>query len=411
MTNDYYVPGEGLTSKPTGELQPATPHPEADAYVPAQPAPAQAPEPEPQSPRILVEPEADPEPYSHPAHSPAPAPEPDAAQAQFEAWAEEESEPRQGIGKKVLVAVILVAAIAIGGLAGVFYAKSSSNDDVAQPTPEPAAVQSGAMGTDFAFAIEAEGWNAETSTPFIVLARGTTADGTVVDTARAFATADFTWQLAEGTYTFTLVPPVNADGSTYASADLTSRDGSGFTSAVLDRIEAGSVTQKQALAILNSIDRAIGSGDETVAGAAGRAFYDLAKSYLPETETATVGASGAEAEKNGSATDKHKHEWIPETVNGKPIYVDGAPIYGNGGAIYEYHAVCSCGIDCTAAGMSPSYHLATHGDGGYGITENVPVIVGYEQIITGYEQKLAGYEQVLTGDYVCSCGEKKKGSE
>lgn len=397
MTNDYYVPGQGLASSLADEPQPAAAQPEAE------PAPAG------QAERILVEPE--PEPYSHPAHSPAPAPEADAMQAQFEAWAEAEPEPKQGLGKKALVAVAVVAAIAIGGLAGVFYAKSSSSDPAEQPSPESAPAQSAAMGSDFAFAIEAEGWNPETSTPFIVLARGTTADGSVVDTARAFTTADFTWQLAQGNYTFTLIPPVNADGSTYASADLTSRDGSGFTSAVLDRIEAGSVTQKQALAILNSIDRAIGSGDETVAGAAGRAFYDLAKSYLPETEVAAVGAAGSEGEKDGSATDAHKHEWVPETVNGKPIYVDGAPIYGNGEAIYEYHDVCSCGVDCTAAGLSASYHLATHGSDGYSVASNVPVIAGYERIVTGYEQKLAGYEQVLTGDYVCSCGEKKKGAE
>ena len=403
MTNDYYVPGEGLTSRPAAEPQ--------DAAVQTAIEPVQA-EPEPAVPaqRVTVELEAEPEPYAHPAHSPAQAPEAAPDQDRYDDWADEDEEPKGGFGKKAVIGLIVVAAIAIGGAAGVLFAKSSQGDAPAQAVTEPAPSQSGAVGTDFAFAIEAEGWSAETSTPFIVLARGTTADGGVVETARAFATGDFTWSLAEGTYTFTLVPPVNADGSTYASADLTSRDGSGFTSAVLDRIEAGSVTEKQGLAILNSIDRAIACGDETVAGAAGKAIRDMAEGYLPEVET-SIAAVGADASDSASATAKHKHEWVPETVNGKPIYVDGAPIYGSGEPIYEYHDVCSCGVDCTAAGLSASYHLATHGSEGYTISQNVPVISGYERIVTGYEQKLAGYEQVLTGDYVCSCGEKKKGAE
>lgn len=402
MTNDYYVPGEGLVSRPVEEPQDAaqpTAAPEQVGFAPVEAAG-----------RVVVELEDDPEPYAHPAHSPAPAPEAVREQETLDAWADDEDEPRGGFGKKAIIGLIVVAAIAIGGAAGALFAKSSSNDAPAQAVTEPAQAQSGAVGADFAFAIEAEGWSAETSTPFIVLARGTTADGAVVETARAFATGDFTWSLAEGTYAFTLVPPVNADGSTYASADLTSRDGSGFTSAVLDRIEAGSVTEKQGLAILNSIDRAIACGDESVAGAAGKAIRDMAEGYLPEAET-TLAAVGSDASDGDSATAKHKHEWVPEAVNGKPIYVDGAPIYGSGEPVYEYHDVCSCGVDCTAAGLSASYHLATHGSDGYTISQNVPVISGYERIVTGYEQKLAGYEQVLTGDYVCSCGEKKKGAE
>lgn len=386
MTEEYYVPG---SPEPAYEPQAqAAPEPEP-AYEP------QAPQAE-ASARVLVEPEADPEPYSNPAHSPATPHE--GAQAD---WGEADAEPRRGIGAKALAAIVLVAAIAIGGLAGAFYAKSNASDDASQPTAEPAAAQSGATGSDFAFAIAAEGWDAESSTPFIVLARGTAADGTVVDTARAFTTGDFTWSLAYGTYTFTLVPPVNADGSTYASADLTCRDGSCFTSAVLDRIQAGSVTQKQALAILNSVERAMGAGDETVSGDAGRAIYELAERYLPETAAAAAGTSST------ATADGHEHDWELDTVDGDPIYVDGAPIYGSGEPVYEYHDVCSCGVDCTAAGLQPSYHKATHGSDAYQITK-VSVITGYEQIVTGYERKLAGYEQVPVG-YTCKkCGEEKE---
>lgn len=377
MTEEYYVPGN-----PVPAYEPPAPEPE-----PAQPnAPA------------AQDGTSDPEPdaYATQPYAPAePAAEPDLAPD--DAFAEADVPAKSGGKAKVaLVGLAIVAAIGVGVGAGVYLTGDHTTAQTPAGNPEPGFVA--ASGPVYTVEVAAEGYDPASSTPFIITATGINASGAVVSVSHAVGAGTSAWELGEGSYSFTVIPAVNADGSTYSMPSSVTASGNVITVAAT-KISAADVGASYAAKIITAIESALTRADSTLP----TSVLGAAKSYLPDVSTAVGPGAAGSAAGNGEC----EHDWELDTVDGDPIYVDGKPVYANGEPIYEYHEVCSCGIDCTAAGVSFAYHKSTHGSDNYYPSE-VPVIVGYEQIVTGYEQKLVGYEQVPVG-YTCEkCGDERE---
>lgn len=352
MSEDWYVPGQGAGN--------------TDAQARPVAAPAAEPEPAPSQ-----EPQASAQPHAARRTPPAAA--------------------------KAVAAVIVIAVAAAAG-AGVM-ALAGGSDEAQEPVPLGSSAAASYIGPTFTFTIEAEGYDPQTSTPFVVTATGTTSGGAVVNASHAIGAGTSTWDLGEGSYTFSIVPAVNADGSTYSVPASASASPDGTVSLTATRIAARDVSASQAARIVAALEAAEGRvATDVPAGTAQRA-----ESHLPEIPEQEAGTSQASA---GSRACPH--EWEVSTKDGEEVWIDGAPIYGDGEPIIEYHDICSCGIDLAQAGVSASYHLSTHASGAWSVTSDVPVIVGYQQVIVGYEQVFAGYQQIADG-YVCSkCGEKKE---
>lgn len=161
--------------------------------------------------------------------------------------------------------------------------------------------------------MEANGWDADTSTPAIahIVGDGTDfyhaldADGHAeIEVAKA------------GTYTVTFISPVNADGSIYKTAGSVkvkagkSGKASG-TKVTFEKVDAGSVTKDDLTAIAGEVAEAVKKGDSTLTGTKGtetvKKFEDNIKrnpnadadAVEKETDKAEEAAKSGESEAKG----------------------------------------------------------------------------------------------------------------
>lgn len=180
--------------------------------------------------------------------------------------------------------------------------------------------------------MEADGWDADTSTPAIAHIVG---DGT--DFYHALdANGRVEIEVAKvGTYTVTFISPVNADGSIYkATGSVKVKAGkSGKTSGTkvtLSKVDAGSVTKDDLTAIAGEVAEAVKKGDSTLTGTKGtetvKKFEDNIKknpnadadAVEKETEKAEEAAKSEESEAKGdSNTDSSKKEDVNKGGSGQ----------------------------------------------------------------------------------------------
>lgn len=170
--------------------------------------------------------------------------------------------------------------------------------------------------------VKAGGWDADTSTPVIAHIEG--ADGKVDFYTAIAANKQVTVEVGEsGTYTVTLIPPVNADGSTYKAASSkvkAGKDGKKTNGTVitLEKVDAGKVTKDDLTAIAKDVAAAVKKGDSTLTGDKGAAVAKKFEDNIKKNPNADADAVEKESEKAQETAKEDKSDAKkPDTSDNK----------------------------------------------------------------------------------------------
>lgn len=215
---------------------------------------------------------------------------------------------------------ILCAALLIGGGAYAISHASWTGDSNA-----PAVSQSkDEEKQDMVLTLEvkADGWDADTSTP--VIAHIEDADGKVDFYTAIAANKQVTVEVGKsGTYTVTLIPPVNADGSTYKAASSKVKAGkddkkTNGTVITLEKVDADKVTKDDLTAIAKDVAAAVKKGDSTLTGDKGAAVAKKFEDNIKKNPNADEDAVEKESEKAQETAKEDKSDAkTPETSDNK----------------------------------------------------------------------------------------------
>lgn len=358
---------------------------------------------------------------------------------------------------------ILCAALLIGGGAYAISQASWTGDSNA-----PAVSQSKddeKQDMVLTLEVKADGWDADTSTP--VIAHIEDADGKVDFYTAIAANKQVTVKVGKsGTYTVTLIPPVNADGSTYKAASSKVKAGkddkkTNGTVITLEKVDADKVTKDDLTAIAKDVAAAVKKGDSTLTGERGVKVVNIFQTNIssnPNADTDAVeketgkaeetakedksdtktpetsdnkkndsgskndsGNSGSGSSSGGSSkkddTTAHQHNWVAQTktvhhdAQYKTVHHDAVTHQVWHDAVTEEHYICNqCGADITS---DPWGHLDAYDHGGYH-SSYVTVKQGYYETVTdkaAYDEQVqvsAAWDETVTTGYKCSsCGATK----
>ena len=215
---------------------------------------------------------------------------------------------------------ILCAALLIGGGAYAISHASWTGDSNA-----PAVSQSkDEEKQDMVLTLEvkAGGWDADTSTP--VIAHIEDADGKVDFYTAIAANKQVTVEVGKsGTYTVTLIPPVNADGSTYKAASSKVKAGkddkkTNGTVITFEKVDADKVTKDDLTAIAKDVAAAVRMGDSTLTGERGVKVVNIFQTNIssnPNADTDAVEKETGKAEE--TAKEDKSDAKTPETSDNK----------------------------------------------------------------------------------------------
>lgn len=170
--------------------------------------------------------------------------------------------------------------------------------------------------------VKADGWDADTSTPVIAHIEG--ADGKVDFYTAIAANKQVTVEVGEsGTYTVTLIPPVNADGSTYKAASSKVKAGKDDKKTngiviTLEKVDADKVTKDDLTAIAKDVAAAVKKGDSTLTGDRGAALAKKFEDNIKKNPNADADAVEKESEKAQETAKEDKSDAkTPETSDNK----------------------------------------------------------------------------------------------
>ena len=170
--------------------------------------------------------------------------------------------------------------------------------------------------------VKADGWDTETSTP--VIAHIEDEDGKVDFYTAIAANKQVTVEVGEsGTYTVTLIPPVNADGSTYKAASSKVKAGkddkkTNGTVITLEKVDADKVTKDDLTAIAKDVAAAVKKGDSTLTGERGVKVVNIFQTNIssnPNADTDAVEKETGKAEE--TAKEDKSDAKTPETSDNK----------------------------------------------------------------------------------------------
>ena len=215
---------------------------------------------------------------------------------------------------------ILCAALLIGGGAYAISHASWTGDSNA-----PAVSQSKddeKQDMVLTLEVKADGWDADTSTP--IIAHIEDADGEVDFYTAIAANKQVTVEIGEsGTYSVTLIPPVNADGSTYKAASSKVKAGkddkkTNGTVITLEKVDADKVTKEDLTAIAKDVAAAVKKGDFTLTGDRGAALAKKFEDNIKKNPNADEDAVEKESEKAQETAKEDKSDAkTPETSDNK----------------------------------------------------------------------------------------------
>lgn len=215
---------------------------------------------------------------------------------------------------------ILCAALLIGGGAYAISHASWTGDSSA-----PAVSQSKddeKQDMVLTLEVKADGWDADTSTP--IIAHIEDADGKVDFYTAIAANKQVTVKVGKsGTYTVTLIPPVNADGSTYKAASSkvkAGKDDKKTNGAVitLEKVDADKVTKDDLTAIVKDVAAAVKKGDSTLTGDKGAEVVKKFEDNIKKNPNADTDAVEKETEKAEETAKEDKSDAkTPETSDSK----------------------------------------------------------------------------------------------
>ena len=250
---------------------------------------------------------------------------------------------------------ILCAALLIGGGAYAISHASWTGDSNA-----PAVSQSKddeKQDMVLTLEVKADGWDADTSTPVIAHIEG--ADGDVGFYTAIAANKQVTVKVGKsGTYTVTLIPPVNADGSTYKAASSKVKAGkddkkTNGTVITLEKVDADKVTKDDLTAIAKDVAEAVRMGDSTLTGERGVKVINIFQTNIssnPNADTDAVEKETGKAEE--TAKEDKSDAKTPETSDGKKNDSGSKNDSGNNGSGNKSDSKPSGGSGNSGSGSS-----------------------------------------------------------
>ena len=164
---------------------------------------------------------------------------------------------------------------------------------------------------EFVLEVNAEGWDADTSTPVIAHIEG--ADGEVDFYTAIDANKQVTVKVGKsGTYTVTFISPVNADGSIYKvpSKRITAgkTDKTAATGVTFDKVDADKVTKDDLTAIAKDVAEAVKKGDSTLTGDKGAEVVKKFEDNIKKNPNADADAVEKESEKAQETAKEEKSD-------------------------------------------------------------------------------------------------------
>ena len=230
---------------------------------------------------------------------------------------------------------ILCAALLIGGGAYAISHASWTGDSNA-----PAVSQSKddeKQDMVLTLEVKADGWDADTSTP--IIAHIEDADGKVDFYTAIAANKQVTVKVGKsGTYTVTLIPPVNADGSTYKAVSSKVKAGkddkkTNGTVITLEKVDADKVTKDDLTAIAKDVAAAVKKGDSTLTGDKGAEVAKKFEDNIKKNPNADADAVEKESEKAPETAKEDKSDAkTPETSDNKKNDSGSKDDSGNNGS-------------------------------------------------------------------------------
>lgn len=205
--------------------------------------------------------------------------------------------------------------------------------------------------------VKAEGWDVDTSTPVIAHIEG--ADGEVDFYTAIVANKQVTVRVGKsGTYTVTLIPPVNADGSTYKAASSKVKAGkddkkTNSTVITLEKVDAGKVTKDDLTAIAKDVAAAVKKGDSTLTGDKGAEVVKKFEDNIKKNPNADADAVEKESEKAQETAKEDKSDAkTPETSDNKKNDSGSKNDSGNNGSGNKSDSKPSGGSGNSGSGSS-----------------------------------------------------------
>lgn len=250
---------------------------------------------------------------------------------------------------------ILCAALLIGGGAYAISHASWTGDSNA-----PAVSQSKddeKQDMVLTLEVKADGWDADTSTP--IIAHIEDADGKVDFYTAIAANKQVTVKVGEsGTYSVTLIPPVNADGSTYKAASSKVKAGkddkkTNGTVITLEKVDADKVTKDDLTAIAKDVAAAVKKGDSTLTGDRGAALAKMFEDNIKKNPNADADAVEKETGKAEETAKEDKSDAkTPETSDNKKNDSGSKNDSGNNGSGNKSDSKPSGGSGNSGSGSS-----------------------------------------------------------
>lgn len=309
---------------------------------------------------------------------------------------------------------ILCAALLIGGGAYAISHASWTGDSNA-----PAVSQSKddeKQDMVLTLEVKADGWDADTSTP--IIAHIEDADGKVNFYTAFAANKQVTVKVGKsGTYTVTLITPVNADGSTYKAASSKVKAGkddkkTNGTVITLEKVDADKVTKDDLTAIAKDVAEAVRMGDSTLTGERGVKVVNIFQTNIssnPNADTDAVEKETGKAEE--TAKEDKSDAKTPETSdnkkndsgnNGSGNKSDSKPSGGSGNS----------GSGSSSGGSSKKDDTPAHQHNWVAQTKTVHHDAQYKTVHHDAQYKTVHHDAVVKYVSICNnCGADITGNE
>ena len=262
--------------------------------------------------------------------------------------------------------------------------------------------------------VKADGWDADTSTP--VIAHIEDADGEVDFYTAIAANKQVTVKVGKsGTYTVTLIPPVNADGSTYKAASSKVKAGkddkkTNGTVITLEKVDADKVTKDDLTAIAKE---AVRMGDSTLTGERGVKVVYIFQTNIssnPNADTDAVEKETGKAEE--TAKEDKSDAKTPETSDNKKNDSGSKNDSGNNGSGNKSDSKPSGSNNSNSGSSSKKDDTPAHQHNWVAQTKTVHHDAQYKTVHHDAQYKTVHHDAVTKTVNICSqCGQDITGNE
>lgn len=270
--------------------------------------------------------------------------------------------------------------------------------------------------------VKADGWDADTSTPVIAHIEG--ADGDVDFYTAIAANKRVSVTVGEsGAYTVTLIPPVNADGSTYKAASSKVKAGkddkkTNGTVITLEKVDADKVTKGDLTAIAKDVAAAVKKGDSTLTGDKGAEVVKKFEDNIKKNPNADADAVEKESEKAQETAKEDKSDAkTPETSDNKKNDSGSKNDSGNNGSGNKSDSKPSggsgnSGSGSSSGGSSKKDDTTAHQHKWVAQTKTVHHDAQYKTVHHDAQYKTVHHDAVTKTVNICNqCGQDITGNE